>query len=118
ALGGCRVGDAKITAGFELPAQHVIHAVGPVWSGGTNGEPELLASCYARALEIAAEREIRSIAFPCISSGAYGYPIGAAARIAVDTVRARVGGTSLASVIFCCHSQRDLAVYEALLARA
>jgi O-acetyl-ADP-ribose deacetylase (regulator of RNase III) len=115
-LGGCKTGDAKITNGYRLPAKHVIHAVGPVWNGGQAGEPELLASCYRRSLELAAAHHLRSIAFPSISTGIYGYPIELAARVAVDTVKSalpRVG--KLDEVIFCCFSERDLDVYLAHL---
>jgi O-acetyl-ADP-ribose deacetylase (regulator of RNase III) len=87
-LGGCHTGDAKITSGGNLAASHVIHAVGPVWRGGDAGEPELLASCYRRAIELAARQGCRRVAFPAISAGAYGYPIDAAARIAIDATRA------------------------------
>ena len=86
-LGGCATGEAKITGGYDLPAEHVIHAVGPVWRGGDHGEPELLASCYRRAIELAAENGARRVAFPAISAGVYGYPIEAAARVAIDTTR-------------------------------
>jgi O-acetyl-ADP-ribose deacetylase (regulator of RNase III) len=80
---GCKTGDAKATTAGNLPARYVIHAVGPIWRGGSNGEPELLASCYARSLEIAAELSCRTVAFPAISTGAFGYPLGDAARIAL-----------------------------------
>ena len=91
-LGGCDTGDAKLTRGYRLPARFVIHAVGPVWRGGTSGEPDLLASCYRRAIELAAGEGLRSLAFPCISTGVYGYPVEAAAEVAVATVRSSVRG--------------------------
>jgi len=118
-LGGCPTGDARLTPGFSLPARFVIHTVGPVWHGGDRGEPELLASCYRRSIEVAAENGIRSLAFPGISTGVYGYPKVPAARIAVATVRATVPAFPLIrEVIFCCHSAEDLARYQALLAAA
>ena len=88
ALGGCETGDAKITGAGRLPASHVIHAVGPVWRGGGEGEPELLASCYRRAIELAAEHGCTRVALPAISAGVYGYPLAAAARVAIDATRA------------------------------
>ena len=115
-LGGCRTGDARITSGYRLPARHVIHAVGPVWNGGNAGEPELLASCYRRSLELAAEHGVRSIAFPSISTGVYGYPVELAAGIAVDTVKAGIArAAGIEEVTFCCFSERDLEVYLARL---
>jgi O-acetyl-ADP-ribose deacetylase (regulator of RNase III) len=116
ALGGCETGDAKMTPGFELPARFVIHAVGPVWKGGDAGEAVLLASCYRRALEIAAGHGIESIAFPGISTGVYGYPLELASKIAVETVqKARGGDDGITEVIFCCFSDRHLARYRKLL---
>jgi O-acetyl-ADP-ribose deacetylase (regulator of RNase III) len=115
-LGGARTGEAKITAGHELPARYVIHAVGPVWQGGGRGEDEALASCYRSALRLAAERSLRSIAFPAISTGAYAFPLERATRIAVDeVVRALSAPTSLERAIFCCFSAGDRAVYEKVL---
>ena len=114
-LNGCKTGDAKITKGYRLPAKHVIHAVGPVWHGGRSGEPELLASCYRRCVEIAGEHELATVAFPSISTGIYGYPIQAAAQIAVATVKA-IGAPSLVEITFCCFSANDLVVYERILA--
>jgi O-acetyl-ADP-ribose deacetylase (regulator of RNase III) len=116
ALGGCATGQAKLTPGFALTAKWVIHAVGPVWRGGMHGEPALLASCYTRSLELALEHEVASIAFPCISTGVYGYPPRSAAETAMASVR---GFTStrpgLERVIFCCFSASDLALYRDLL---
>ncbi len=115
-LGGCRTGEAKITAGYALPARHVIHTVGPIWAGGTAGEPELLASCYRRCLALAADHGLRSLAFPAISCGVYGYPLRAAARIAVDEVRAGlVRHADIASVVFACFSAEMLGIYRELL---
>jgi O-acetyl-ADP-ribose deacetylase (regulator of RNase III) len=103
-LGGCPTGQAKITRGYLLPAKHVIHAVGPVWSGGGNGEDDLLASCYRSALALAAEHRLQSLAFPAISTGIYGFPADRAARIAVGTVVSELSAAprGIARVVFCC----------------
>lgn len=115
-LGGCRVGEAKVTKGYRLPAALIIHTVGPVWQGGGAGEPELLAACYRRCLERAEQRQVKSLAFPGISTGIYGYPVAAAARVAVEAVRAHLAqGSALQEVVFCCFSAGDLAIYEGLL---
>ena len=114
-LGGCRPGEAKATCGYRLPAKHVIHTVGPVWRGGGRAEPALLAACYANSLALAERLGGRSIAFPAISTGVYGYPKDAAARIAVDTVRAHRAG-SVERVVFCCFGAEDADRYQALLA--
>lgn len=116
-LGGCNTGYAKLTRGYRLPARWVIHTVGPVWRGGGHGEAGLLASCYRRSLAIAQARGMHSVAFPCISTGVYGYPREPAADVALAAVRAAVAaGGSVLEVIFCCHSAADLALYEGLLA--
>jgi O-acetyl-ADP-ribose deacetylase (regulator of RNase III) len=100
-LGGCETGDAKITRGYRLPAKQVIHTVGPVWRGGDHGEPELLASCYRRSLEVAVANDVHSIAFPAISCGIYGYPVDEAAKIAVGEVRRFLASAeSIERVIF------------------
>ena len=106
-LGGCETGGAKITRGYRLPAKHVIHAVGPVWSGGGESEDELLASCYRTALDLAAQHRLASIAFPAISTGIYRFPPDRAARIAVGTVTAELASSrhSLKNVVFCCFAQ-------------
>lgn len=115
-LNGCKVGEAKITKGYRLPAKFVIHTVGPVWHGGKQDEPELLASCYRNSLRVAAEHGAHSIAFPCISTGVYGYPVEPAARIAVETVRVSLHELgSIREVIFCCFSAGDAAFYQELL---
>lgn len=115
-LGGCPPGEAKLTPGFLLPARYVIHTVGPVWNGGSHHEPALLASCYRRSLQVAAEHGLESLAFPCISTGIYGYPLAPAAAIAVDCVCTLAPALTLREVIFCCYSAPDLHVYQALLA--
>ena len=103
-LNGCRPGEAKITPGFRLPARHVIHTVGPIWRGGGQGEAEVLASCYRRSLELAADQGLASIAFPAISTGAYGFPRDAAAEVAVEAVSAflTTAPHRLSRVVFCC----------------
>lgn len=119
ALGGCGTGDAKATPGFALPARLVIHAVGPVWHGGGAGEDALLASCYARSLELAVENGCRSIAFPAISTGIYGFPAERAAGIAVRTVQQKTNeGADLDRVLFCCFDERSAALHRAALAGA
>ena len=116
-LGGCPTGEARITKGYRLPAAYVIHTVGPVWSGGARGEADLLRQCYVSSLRLAAERGVRSIAFPAISTGAYRFPVEEAARIAVSTAR-EFGArpTSIEVVRFVCFSDRDFEVYRRLLA--
>ncbi len=113
-LGGCNTGEAKITRGYDLPAKHVIHTVGPVWHGGDEGEPALLANCYRNSIRLARERDLASIAFPAISTGAFGYPADAATRIAVDTVRKETRGSALA-VTFACFDPATKALYDEAL---
>jgi O-acetyl-ADP-ribose deacetylase (regulator of RNase III) len=115
-LGGCETGDAKITPGFKMKARYIIHTVGPIWRGGDRKERELLASCYRRSLELAVENRVTSIAFPSISTGAYGFPLRLAAPIAIDTVRGfPVKEGDLREVVFCCFSQEDFTAYQELL---
>jgi len=115
-IGGCPTGEARITQGYRLLAQHVIHTVGPVWSGGKRREPQLLRGCYRNSLRLAADHALRSIAFPSISTGAYRYPIEQAACIAVETVRQQLEQpTSIELVRFVCFSGGDLEVYRQAL---
>lgn len=116
-LNGCPTGDAKISPGFKLPAQYVIHTVGPVWHGGNQGEPELLASCYRNSIQLAVDNDINSIAFPAISTGVYGYPIEQATEIAISSVidsvkQAAQSGSVIKEVVFCCFSAGDAAIYQ------
>jgi O-acetyl-ADP-ribose deacetylase (regulator of RNase III) len=118
ALGGCPTGQARITNGYKLPARHVIHTVGPVWSGGKRGEPEFLASCYRESLKLAAAHDVKSIAFPAISCGVYGYPLDEAVKIAVRECAAFVAAHALPEKItFACFDAGALAAYESELAR-
>jgi len=117
-LGGCPTGQAKITLGYQLPAKHVIHTVGPVWSGGQRGEPELLASCYRESLNLAASNQLKCIAFPAISCGAYGYPLEQAVHIAVRECGSFAAANPVPeSIIFACFDAATLAAYEAELVR-
>ena len=116
-LGGCPTGSAKITGGYDLPARHVIHAVGPVWHEGTRDEAEQLAGCYRRAIELAGERELKTIAFAAISCGIYGYPPDEAATVAVGAIRAALAGApSIEEVTFVCFEPRIKAAFERALA--
>lgn len=117
-LGGCPTGEARATSGYRLRARYVIHTVGPVWRGGEQGEPALLASCYRRSLEVARDLNVSSVAFPGISTGIYGYPADLAAEVAVSTVLAFLDheGLSLA-VTFCCFSEPHRQIYDELLSR-
>src|ERR1700704_6645360 len=108
-LGGCDTGSAKITRGYKLKAKHVVHAVGPVWSGGDKGEDDLLASCYRTALALAAEHRLTSIAYPGISTGVFRFPANRAARIAVGTVASEIAAAprGMGRVVFCCFSEES-----------
>ena len=115
-LGGCHTGEAKLTKGYNLPAKFVIHTVGPVWRGGDYREDDLLASCYQKSLELAVKNNIKSIAFPSISTGAYGFPFERASKIAVDTVRQFLEtDDTIEQVIFVCFSDSDYAGYKEIL---
>ena len=112
-LGGARPGEARMTRGHRLPARHVIHAVGPVWRGGSSGEDEVLRGCYQASLALAAERGLRTIAFPAISTGAYGFPADRAARIALEEGRRGLAAhPDLARIVYCCFSDDDLELYD------
>ena len=115
-LGGCATGDAKATPGFRLPAKWIFHAVGPVWHGGEHQEDELLAGCYRRSLELAAAHQVRSIAFPAISTGVYHFPPDRAARIAIDTVKAHVQSSGVELVNFVCFNDTTHQIYTEMLA--
>ncbi|MGE5333224.1 MAG: O-acetyl-ADP-ribose deacetylase [Nitrososphaerota archaeon] len=118
-LGGCRTGEAKITGGYRLPARHVIHTVGPVWHGGNNDEDEMLASCYRNSMALARQHGLRTIAFPAISTGIYGFPRERAARIAVAEVLAALAVADLPEqVTFVCHDSETRAFYEAAIAES
>jgi O-acetyl-ADP-ribose deacetylase (regulator of RNase III) len=118
-LGGCPTGDARLTGGHGLPARWVVHAVGPVWRGGGAGEDESLASCYRRAVDLAADAGARSIAFPAISTGIFGFPLERATRIALAEVRDGLARhPALERIVLCCFSEADRAVYERLAAAA
>lgn len=108
-IGGCPTGEARITKGYRLKARHVIHTVGPVWNGGDRGEPDLLASCYRNSLDLARLHGLRTIAFPAISTGVYGYPADLAAAIAVETCSAHAKPEDLDQVLFCCFSEASAA---------
>jgi O-acetyl-ADP-ribose deacetylase (regulator of RNase III) len=119
AIGSCRTGSAVMTPGFDLPAAHVIHAVGPVWHGGNSGEPALLAGCYRAGLALCAAHNLGSIAFPAISTGIYGYPLEAATAVAMATVIEHLAVKSLpARVIFCCFDARTAEVYRSAFREA
>ena len=118
-LGGCKTGDAKITSGYRLPAKYVIHTVGPIWRGGATGEPQALASCYTSSLTLAAEHGIKTIAFPAISCGVYGYPAGKAAEIAIrTTIEYLSSDPSIEQVKFVCFEEAILEAYNHALREA
>ncbi len=117
-VGGCPTGEARITGGYNLPAKHVIHTVGPVWHGGGQGEPELLASCYRASMVLARDNGLTSIAFPAISTGVFGYPLQAATDVAVATIRAELAAsTGIAQVIFCTFGKDAADAYRQALGR-
>lgn len=116
-LAPCPTGEARLTPAFNLSARFVIHTVGPVWHGGDKGEPELLASCYRNSLRLAAESDIQTIAFPALSTGIFGYPVAAAAKVAIDTTLEELARfTSIERVVFCCFGAEPTEIYKRLLA--
>ena len=115
-LGGCPTGEARLTRGYRIPAHWIIHTVGPIWKGGTRGEPALLAACYKSSLRLAADNQLRSVAFPAISTGAYAYPLKLAMEVAVASVRSFLAGyTDFEEIVFCCYSGEDFATYQRAL---
>ena len=118
-LGGCKTGDAKLTKGYNLPANFIIQTVGPVWRGGYNAEPELLARCYRKSIQIAFERKFESLAFPCISTGIYGYPKDKAAEVAVKTCLEELETNSSLlnelKIIFCCFDRENYDIYQKII---
>lgn len=114
-LNGCNVGESKITDAYHLPCKKVIHTVGPVWYGGTRQEPELLASCYHTAIALANEYNLSSIAFPCISTGVYGYPKEAAAEIALTALKEEISKGYNGQIIICCFDQESKSIYDNLV---
>jgi O-acetyl-ADP-ribose deacetylase (regulator of RNase III) len=119
ALGGCPTGQAKITKGYKLPARHVIHTVGPVWSGGKRGEPEFLASCYRESLKLAVAHGLKTIAFPAISCGVYGYPLDLAVKVAVRECAGFIAANAVPEkILFACFDPLTLSAYETELKRA
>lgn len=113
-IGGCMTGDAKLTPGYQLKAKHIIHTVGPVWQGGQCDETKYLASCYEKSLRLAESEKTKIIAFPCISTGGYGFPSKEAAKIAIQTIR-KYPYHSIEKIIFCCYQEKDYAIYQKLL---
>jgi O-acetyl-ADP-ribose deacetylase len=116
-LNGCKIGEAKITAGFKLQAKFIIHTVGPVWRGGQADEEALLKSCYAKSLDLAKRHEVSSIAFPAISTGIYGFPKDQAAKIALSTVKQNLPLSGVREVIFCCFDEETLTCYQQVLSQ-
>jgi O-acetyl-ADP-ribose deacetylase (regulator of RNase III) len=113
-LGGCKTGQAKLTRGYNLAAKYVIHTVGPVWRGGMQGEAKVLKNCYLNSLKVAQDYNLKTIAFPAISTGAYGYPKKEAAIIAINTVKEYLRNSVIEKVIFVLHSEEDLEIYRVI----
>ncbi|HRR07010.1 MAG TPA: O-acetyl-ADP-ribose deacetylase [Victivallales bacterium] len=114
-LGGCKTGDAKITKAYKLPSKYAVHTVGPIWQGGKSNEEELLRSCYEKSLQLIIDKKLRSIAFPCISTGVYRFPKKLAAKIAISTVRSFLKNFPQVKVVFCCFLEEDYNIYKSLL---